>query len=237
MPDDKIFSEQEVGAIVRRAVELQEKAGSEYKPGVTREELGKLASEIGVDPKFLDLAINEAGSSKSVQGPLNLTAEFQRVIDKELAPEDFDILLKHLRRGNRRHPITQVGRSLTGQAWTGASLANVDVSSRKGRTKVTVKSTPIIAYLAAMHAPLIGSFIALSSLAASGNILLGLAIVLPILLLASLAFGALVRKGHQKAHELADKLTQEIEEQGTGLDIQNVSPAMMESKAELNINA
>ena len=36
----KVFSEQEVAAVVRRAVELQEQAGQEsYTPGVTSEEL------------------------------------------------------------------------------------------------------------------------------------------------------------------------------------------------------
>src|ERR1044072_720629 len=146
--DRKVFSEQEVTAVVRRAVQLQEQAGKDsYTPGVTPEELEKIAADLGIESRYLQQAIDEAVHSETRRGPFNLTEEFERVVDTELSPDDYDVLLKHLRAVGPRHPITQVGRTLTGTTWTGRSVARVEVTSKRGRTRVTVRSNPIFAFL------------------------------------------------------------------------------------------
>ncbi len=47
----QFFSEKDVGKIVRRAAELQEKStgSTAYTPGVSREELERVAREMGID--------------------------------------------------------------------------------------------------------------------------------------------------------------------------------------------
>lgn len=50
----------------------------EYQPGITREELERIAGEIGVSVQFLQQSINEAGSFESRRVPLHLTEEAEK---------------------------------------------------------------------------------------------------------------------------------------------------------------
>ncbi len=214
----RIFSEQEVGALVRRASELQDQAqnAGDYTPGVTQEELQKIAGDLGLDPKCLEQAIREAAQSKVTKGPLNLTEEFERVIDKEIGPDNFDALLEHLKTAGRR-PLSQVGRTLQGQVWTGWGIANLTVTSRNGRTKINVKSNSVMAWLFSLHPATILTIVGLSALGPTGHILIGAAIAAAAWMAAIPAFGWLVRKNHQAAGKLTEQLAATVEEEGTSL--------------------
>jgi hypothetical protein len=214
MPSEKrVFSEQEVSAVVRRAVELQENAGQEsYTPGVTPEELERIAAELGIEPRFLQQAIFEANTTESKKGPLNLTEEFERVVDTELSSDDFDVLLKYLRPIGHRHPITQIGRTLTGSAWTGCSMANVEVSSKGGRTRVKVKSNPFFAWLVTLHPAFISSLLLFAFLGKAGLVWLAIGLVALIAVIASVAFQAMVKAGHKSAKGLTEKLAASVAE-------------------------
>lgn len=213
----KVFSEQEVTAVVRRAVELQETAGQEsYTPGVTATELGRIASELGIDPKYLQQAINESNSTESKKGPFHLTEEFERVVDTELKPEDYDILLKYLKPTNGRGGSwSQVGSTVSGSTWTGWSNANFQVTSKKGRTRVSIKSNALFAWLVSVHPATLASLVLLPSLASKGHAWLALAIVLPLLTVAGLAFKGLVARGHKAARELTERIAHAIAETGS----------------------
>jgi hypothetical protein len=211
----KVFSEQEVTAVVRRAVELQESAGKEsYTPGVTAAELERVAKELGIEAKYLQQAISEANNSESKRGTLNLTAEFERVVDTELKPEDFDVLLRYLKpTGNQGGPgFTQVGRTLTGRTWTGSSFANFIVTAKGGRTRINLKSNALFAWLVTIHPATIASLVTLPALASKGHPWMALAIVCPIIAAAGLAFRAVLNRGHKSAKELTDKLAEAVAE-------------------------
>lgn len=208
-----VFSEQEVGEIVRRAVELQEQGSdAAYQPGVTRPELERIAQELGLDPQYLDRAIRESLSSPPHKGPLNLMQEFERVVDGELRQEDFDVLLEHLKPGLKGRGITQVGRTLSGPAKTGTgSQANVEVSSRNGRTKIRVTSSPILAYLIALHPAVIGSLVAIGAFGEKGMVGAAVAATAGLLIAGGLGFRHLLKLGHQRAKALADTLAGTVE--------------------------
>ena len=93
MAHERVFSEQEVGQIIRRAVEITEEGSAQaYTPGVTRSELEKIATEVGVSSEALERAIEEARQHTGKRWPLRLTEEFERVVDGELDPSEFDLL-------------------------------------------------------------------------------------------------------------------------------------------------
>lgn len=210
-PEKRVFSEKEASDIVRRAAMLHEQAqesSSPYTPGVTREELERIAKEVGIDVAYLDRAILEGAQPESRKGPLHLTEEFERVIEGELDPNDFDVVTNAMRMMRVQHGVAaaQVGRSLTATAWTGSGQATVNVSSRNGRTRLSVKSNALFAWLFALHPAFILSIIALASSSENGQVLLGLGIVGGLALAGWTGFRMLLKLGHKRAGELADRL-------------------------------
>jgi hypothetical protein len=231
--DRRVFSEQEVTAVVRRAVELQESASKEsYQPGVTPDELTRIAGELGIEPKYLQQAIAEANSLESKKGPLNLTEEFERVVDTELSPDDYDVLLKYLK-PTHRHTIAQVGKTLSGRTWTGCSFANVEVTAKKGRTRVNVKSNPLFAWLVTLHPATIATFIILGAMGDAGLLWPAIGICSIIWLIAGFAFKTLLAKGHKAAKRLTDNLANAVAETAPDLR-QNLAnaPAATQSDSE-----
>ena len=104
MPKKRVFSEQEATEIMQRAVRLQESSqtGDEYTPGVTLEELQRIAEEAGIDTRFLDKAVAGVDTEeKSTIGVFNLAEEFERVVEGEMDPEDFDKILHLVRRSGK----------------------------------------------------------------------------------------------------------------------------------------
>lgn len=215
MPDDgKIFSEKEAGEVMRRAAQLQEaEEDVPYSPGITTKQLADMAKEIGVDSKYLERAIKEKEATGK-RGLLNLTVEYERVVEGELDPDKFDIVLENAQPiGGRRQVPNQVGRTLNAQVWTGISGAQVKVTSRGGRTRINVKSSPVMAYLMGLHPAVISGVVLLPILANNGYVALGLGVFAGLLTAGGMAFRWLLRKGHEAAGKLADKLENVISDE------------------------
>lgn len=215
MADDRVFSEQEVTEIIRRAVELTEAGDARsYTPGVTRQELEKIGSEVGVSPDALARAILEVQQRTGKRGPLHLTEEFERVVSGELNPDQFDLIVEGIKPlSNAGQPgMTQIGRTLTMSAWTGVGQAKVDLTSRSGRTRVKVRSSALFQGLMTLYPAAIGSVIAIGMLSERGMGLLGAAIGVAVLALGGGLFGWLTKLGHRKAESLADNLRERIEQ-------------------------
>lgn len=215
MPEErKVFSEREVAAVVRRAVELQEAASAEtYQPGVTAAELERVAQELGIDPAHLQRAIKEAEGAQDRSGLLHLTQEFDRVVDAQLEPEEFDVLLQHLKPSGHRG-FQQLGRSVSGQTWTGCSLASFEVRSAKGRTRIKVRSNPFFAWMVSIHPVLFASFVLLPVLGNTGRLGLALTILIPLWILTGFVFKALVEAGHRASRRLVENLVGDVAEHG-----------------------
>lgn len=234
---DRVFSEKEAGEIVQRAVRLHEaelESTIPYTPGITADELMRVAMEIGVDPKFIEQAMIEGGSAESKKGILHLTEEFERVIQGELDPNRFDVILDQLKVMNHKgQGATQVGRTLQATHWTGLSQANVQVTSRNGRTRVNVKSNALFAWLFALHPAFIASVITLAGTGESGNILIGLAVTGGLGVAAWAGFRSLLKTGHRRAGELAERLSRTIAEETAGP--RSLGSQAVETDAELHV--
>jgi hypothetical protein len=208
MGTERVFSEEEVAEIMRRAVSLQEgtkDASSAYKPGVTHSELMRAAKEMGVDPSFLEQAINER--LKGRIGKRKFLGEESRVVDGELDPSDFDIVLSQVRtRASRRHPVTQIGRTLQGQAFTGSGLATMEVTSRNGRTRINVKPFVVFEALGTFYPAFIVTMLANAKLAEMGNPAGALAVTTAVFGAAAIGFLGWVNRSRSAAANLADKL-------------------------------
>ena len=143
----ELFSESQVGELIRRAVELQE-SGSEnsYVPGVTPKELEKICAEMGINPKYLQLAIAESQNVQPKQKKKFSYTDIERVYPIEIAPDDFDVITEYVKSvpnytvtGGTTSGIIQLGKTIQGKASGGWAMPDFKVSSRDGRTKVTVK--------------------------------------------------------------------------------------------------
>jgi hypothetical protein len=203
----RVFSEQEVSEILKRATTLQESSGQgpTYQPGVTRDELLRAAQEMGVSPQFLEQAIKEQ-LGDTPQPHTSLIPEQERVVDGELDPQNFDLILDGIRHLRGRHGARQVGRSLSAKAFHGSGIARVHVTSRGGRTKINVKSVPVIEALGTFYPAFIISMIAGTNLAASGNNAAAYAVAAVAFLAAFFACRAWMIRSRVNTAKLADKI-------------------------------
>lgn len=208
-----MFSEQEASKIIQRAVELSEQQTSgQYSPGITRAELEKIAAEVGVSVEVLDKAIRETVKGESGKSGFRFTEEFERVVEGELDPSQYDLVIEGLKpMSNAGQPhAAQVGRTLSLSTWTGVGQAKVDLTSRNGRTRVKVKSNSIFQFLMTLHPALVTALIATASLGEKGMVWLGAGIGAAAIAVGATLFGFLTKKGHRKAEELADEMRTRI---------------------------
>ncbi len=149
---DQLFSEAQVGEIMIRAAALQE-SGSEngYTPGVSSGELAKIAQEMGIDEKYLNLAILEKSTIKNSSSKVELYPDIERVYPIHIEPENFDVITEYVKPlavagTTGQAGFTHIGKTLEGQVSGTWGNPHVKVTSRDGRTKVYVRSdrgTPI----------------------------------------------------------------------------------------------
>jgi hypothetical protein len=148
---NRVYSEQEASEILQKAAKLQEAqiVGPDYTPGVTLDELRRIAEEAGIDPKVLDQAL--ADGSQPIE-KAKWPFEIERVLDGELAPDDFDLIQTAIGAG------TQVGRTLNATVWTGTGMTSVMVSSRNGRTRLSMKANPFFSLFFVLYPLLVITF-------------------------------------------------------------------------------
>lgn len=229
MPSHKVFSEQEAAEILQRAVQLQEQSGKgdAYTPGITVDELRRIAQEAGIDPSCVERAIAGLGAEEtSKPGPFNLTEEFTRVVEGEISPDNFDRIL-NLFSHTQKNGLKQVGRTLSGPTASGAHMLSLNVESRKGRTKINVKYLPVFAYLIGLHGPLIASLILLASQVEAGRPWLGVGLAAGILGVGIGVFKGLVNAGRKTAKAMTGKIADVVEEEAAELreNLAAASPA------------
>lgn len=230
----RVFSEQEVAEIIRRAAELQEHSSdrqADYRLGVTRDELERAAQEVGVAPEFLKQAIEEKLAGVRPRRGFAIAPEEERVVEGEIDPKDFDLILEHLPvRASRRHPVTQVGHYMSLRARNGIGIAGVDIHSRNGRTRIRVKPIPIFEAILTFYPAFLATMIAAAPLAEAGQGLLSA-------LIATLAWGGaifgflgLTRKARHNASRLADTLVTAVSEEIAAVDRSRIASATKPSE-------
>ena len=235
---ERIFSEKQASDILQRAARLQEERGDPtdpYAPGLRQEDLAKIAAEAGIDPKYLEAAIREAQQQKEDRRFFNLSEEQERIVEGELDPAEFDVIFEVAKPARtRRHPPTQVGRTLTMRTSYKGSLYHVEVSSRNGRTRVRVRSLPFFAYLMSLHPAILLSFFGAGNLGAHGQLTSAVLFVLVCMIAGAGAFLGLVRRAKSKSGELADLIEDRIVEANKDLRTRLSSPSTQGSTSELH---
>lgn len=183
----RVFSEKEAAEIVQRAVELQEASDAlapDYTPGVTTDELHRIAAEVGLDPGFVDQAIQAhkeqpaASTSSTLQ-----TARHELVLNGELDLDDFDCLLDGIKPVPNTTP-TQVGRTFKARTLVGTTTADVTVTSRNGRTRIKIEWLPAIGCLSGFYPATFAMIFAMTATGKAGVPWLGALISIAIVFLA-----------------------------------------------------
>ena len=209
MSDNRVFSEKEAAEILQRAARFQESSsGGSYAAGITLNELQKIAFEAGIDEANVRKALDRPSQTKT--SLLNLVEETERVIDGEMTPEAMDAFAEVISKYGRLQQVSQVGRSFSGIVNGGVLYAKVELHSRNGRTRLKVKSMPLMAYLIGLHAPLIVGLCAGVGLMGSHMVALGLAVMSMLLLVGFLAFTYLAKGSITKSRKLADDIEHEL---------------------------
>ncbi|MCE9557978.1 MAG: hypothetical protein K8R88_03420 [Armatimonadetes bacterium] len=235
MAEKEVYSEQEVTEIIQHAVAIQEEGlakGELYKSGVTRSELERIAAEVGVSPEALAKALQRTDPDATPKSIIRFRESFRRVVNGELDPNDFDLVVQstHPMHQSRRHnSVQQIGRTLNVQSWTGAGSANVTVASRDGRTNIDVTSSPILPIMMSFYPSFITAAV-MGPVISIQNPIVGA--VSAIALLAGGAFGTLklLAKNHFRSRELADKLTDAVEQHVKGSLRENLATSSAEVK-------
>lgn len=232
----QVFSEKEASEVLQRAARMQEERGgaSSYAPGISHDELIRIATEAGIAPENLEAAIRAASQNPAKRSFLNLVEEVERVVDAEIEPEDFDMLLDVAKPARqRRHPARQVGRTFTMQTNYRGSLYNVEVTSRQGRTRIRVSSMPLLAYLMSLHPAILIGVIGGANIAAQGGGAAAALFGTLAVLAGALGFVGLARRGSNNTTELAEKLEARVRE-ATAPKIQNLGGPLTEPASETN---
>ena len=151
---ERTYSEDEVAAILKRAVRIDHDRGS-TQGALTLKELETIARDSGIDPDVVRQAAREIeeGRQKGISGaiagaPLRQTIE--RVVDGEIGAEDHERLAQEIREvlssagvGHRwglPGSMSSIGRTLTVAGFTGTSSIEVTVAPRDGKTFIRLTS-------------------------------------------------------------------------------------------------
>ena len=243
---NRMFNEKEAAEIVVKAARLQEQAtDAQYSPGMSYDELRRMAIDVGVDEEFLRKALLDAPETHETKGltffGAPLSVEFERVIDGELAPENFDVASEAFYRRSwqdqrSRHLAvpSQVGRTLQGQVHAGTAFGQLRVTSRNGRTRIWARNTMFVPFMTTMYPALFLSFfLTLFTLASERhpNPLFTMPIVAAALLVGSLLFRHLLLAGANKMRSMVDEAASAVAEQ-TQIDRGNLARSSSGEQAE-----
>ncbi len=206
----RAFSEKDAAEILQRAAKLQEHEEAKgYTPGITLDELARIATEAGIDPKYLGQALSSPVPIEGSPRLLGMGLEVDRVYEGELDPDDFDAVIECLGVG-KKQMVRQVGRSVTGQVQAGLAMATMEITARNGRTRLRVKSSPFVAYFATLHwMGILGIVLGASTGARLGPVM-GALVGLLMLSVGLVSFWFAGQAGRKSTDQLVSKLDQAI---------------------------
>lgn len=209
MEEQQLFSEQEASQILDRAVRLQELGSPTYTPGVTFDELKRIASEVGISEDILRQAIHQP-KDNSRPHFFALAETFERVFEGELDRDRMDEVVEALREHVRVNGAP-LGKSLQLQLNKGVVFGRAELGSRNGRTRLKFTQVPFVAYFAGLHGPLILGVVAGANMMAQGLTAPGLAVLLGVPLLGLAAFAKMAVIGRRKAREMFEAVSRDIQ--------------------------
>ncbi len=173
-PPARRFSDREAAVILRRAVELQEKAGGSGSGtaitdsrGLTLEQLRQVAAEVGVDPRYVTAAAESGGQQarggRLLGGPISI--QHLQVLPGRTDPAHMQAIIDEIRRVTGQHgKITQVADSIEwfGKDAMGGSFVSVSSVGNETRIRAMGNRTEgaLLVYTLAGTAALFGAMLA-----------------------------------------------------------------------------
>jgi len=139
--DKKLYSEDEIAALLKRATELQTTDSVAPVAGLTLAEIKKIAAEAGIDPRYVQAAsldlqgAKPAGRRKHLLGgPTQLEAE--RVVRGTVTEEQWEAMMQECRRAFGQSGRTERRENTREWVSTGQELEEMrlTVSTRGDRT-------------------------------------------------------------------------------------------------------
>ena len=160
---ERFVSEREAGRILEKAARLQEASrdGADgCSPGISISELERIAVEAGIDAAFLRTALAEPLPPNIKRSFLGQVEEREVVIDGELSEDGWEGVNEFLIKQGRFVTLTSTPRTKSIKMVTSwLSDSTLDLTSRKGRTRLSFRQSAILAYFVGLHAPLITSIV------------------------------------------------------------------------------
>lgn len=237
-PSHRLYSDQEVGALIKRASELQEAARQSRDHSLTLPEIEHLATEIGVEPQFLQAAAAELVAHPESRSGFNLaggpfTSEHKRVLAGAITEAQWEEIVLALR--SHTGAAGQTGRLGQAYEWTHdldeLATTQVTVRPQGDRTAVRVHKQflgfALLAYALTLFVSLVGTGIALDGSGVSAPVGLGLLVGggTTGLALMRLAIGRWTALQRRKLRQLTDALCQTIGQ----LQAETAEPAALET--------
>lgn len=208
VPERRYYSEQEVTRIIGRAAEIAEADGSQsFSPGVTVEELQRIAKEVGISVHALEQSVSEHNNFTEIGDSSQAVETFERIVEGEIDATNLEALriaLKAFRIPSGTY--TQIDRSIGVTLSTGISQAKVTLNSRGGRTKIVVKSDSTYAFLMTVIPAFVATAIATAVIMSMGSALGAVVAATVIIGTCWWAFKRLSLAGHKRALRATDWL-------------------------------
>lgn len=205
------FSDQDAAAILKAAAELQEKAAAgALESGVSITDLKRIAEESGIDPAYVDQALihRASGGEKKSQGRV-----FEVVLPGEVAPDRLDVVTDSLSSFRGMKPLSQIGRTVQGMVQAPWTMLQIEVGSRNGRTRLTVRPLLVQTFMMTGYTPSLLCFLSLVlGFALKGPLIgLGLAALFGLVAWQFTAFG--FQKAENAAREALNRMAAGVEEE------------------------
>ena len=207
MPDrPKVYSEQEASEIVRRAAELAEaKTANSYKSGITRDELERIASEMGVPLDALDQAIDESKEPAVGKRRFAFNTKVESVLDFEANEDDLGAVLDMVN-PMRRHAVVLTGKRLELVTMCGMMRTRISASCKNGRTRLSLDGKGITVFMFTAYPILIFGFsLVVNGLARVGPVVPVLGAI-GLVTIALAAFWAGMQFSIRKLHDLSERI-------------------------------
>jgi hypothetical protein len=222
MPDRR-YDQNELAAILRSAAEAQanETSGASQPDGLTLGEIERVASEVGIDPKFIRGAADNLHQVPTTQGfrlggtPSQVIIE--RNIDGNLDDPGWEDVVADLRATfGSEGTISQVGSSREWVGTTDTRTVHLSATPKNGRTRyrLSLRQTGgvILAWTALAVGGLLSSIlIGVATDKAGGSALVVLPVILATLLTVALIVHTALARWHAKNLDNIEGLLHRVE--------------------------
>jgi len=208
----RVYSEQEASEIVKRAAELAEtKATNSYKSGITRAELERIASEMGVPIDALNEAIRESEApAKDSKHRFNLNPKLETVVDFEANEDDFATVLDMVN-PMRRQAVVLTQKRLEVVTMTGLMQTRITAQSRNGRTRIGLEGKGWVAFMATAY-PFFIFALTTSPHLMRVNMFAGIALAVTLMTVGLLAFWLAAQWSQRKFTQFAADVKARLEQ-------------------------